>query len=290
MADNWLVNPVTGLSTVTTFAGKEIAAVQYPKVLLYDSAGNELLKAEDAPHASGDMGIQALGVRKDTAAATAGTDGDYMPAIFDATGRQWVNTELPDAAALGDAMGNPTAPMVGAALLGYDCANYARLRTTGWNGDGLGSLWALAVGALGHTWNGVSVDRQRGNVEGTLLASAARTATLNSGNQTNHNSQGVIVILNVTAASGSGGLTVTIWGIDPVTGSSYQVTDAPTAILATGRYAYELCPGSSAAAVTGSAARVRQRTSARLPRTWYAEVAHGDATSYTYSLGYALLV
>lgn len=44
-------------------------------------------KAEDAVHSAGDTGVMALGVRKDTAAATAGNDGDYQPAIFDANGR-----------------------------------------------------------------------------------------------------------------------------------------------------------------------------------------------------------
>jgi hypothetical protein len=46
---------------------------------------------EDAVHASGDTGTMALTVRKDSAAATAGTDGDYQPPITDALGRLWVN-------------------------------------------------------------------------------------------------------------------------------------------------------------------------------------------------------
>lgn len=47
-------------------------------------------KAEDAVHASGDVGVMALGVRKDTAAAVA-ADGDYIPVIVDSTGRLWVH-------------------------------------------------------------------------------------------------------------------------------------------------------------------------------------------------------
>lgn len=46
-----------------------------------------LTKAEDAAHSSGDRGIQTLAVRKDTAAALAGTDGDYAPLEVDANGR-----------------------------------------------------------------------------------------------------------------------------------------------------------------------------------------------------------
>lgn len=44
-------------------------------------------KAEDAAHASGDTGVMSLCVRQDTAAALAGTDGDYIPCSTDANGR-----------------------------------------------------------------------------------------------------------------------------------------------------------------------------------------------------------
>ena len=50
-----------------------------------------LEKAEDAAHTTADKGIMALAVRKDTAAALAGTDGDYIPLIVDASGQAWVN-------------------------------------------------------------------------------------------------------------------------------------------------------------------------------------------------------
>jgi hypothetical protein len=49
------------------------------------------IKAEDAAHTTGDKGIMGLSVRSDTAAATAGTDGDYQPLITDATGKLHVN-------------------------------------------------------------------------------------------------------------------------------------------------------------------------------------------------------
>ena len=48
---------------------------------------DNLVLAEDAAHASGDPGVQSLAVRKDTAAALAGTDGDYTPLISDSSGR-----------------------------------------------------------------------------------------------------------------------------------------------------------------------------------------------------------
>lgn len=50
--------------------------------------------AEDAIHSSGDAGTMALVVRKDVAAALAGTDGDYTALITDASGRLWCNATL----------------------------------------------------------------------------------------------------------------------------------------------------------------------------------------------------
>lgn len=54
------------------------------------TGATNLGKAEDAVHASGDTGVMALGVRKDTAASLAGTDGDYTAPIFGASGHQHV--------------------------------------------------------------------------------------------------------------------------------------------------------------------------------------------------------
>lgn len=50
-----------------------------------------IAKAEDAAHSSGDVGVPALTVRQDTAAALSGTDADYQPLITDSSGRLHVN-------------------------------------------------------------------------------------------------------------------------------------------------------------------------------------------------------
>jgi hypothetical protein len=42
---------------------------------------------EDEAHSTGDAGVMALAVRRDTAAASSGTDGDYEPLQTDDTGR-----------------------------------------------------------------------------------------------------------------------------------------------------------------------------------------------------------
>ena len=56
------------------------------------TAAASLGKAEDNPHTSGDVGVMLLAVRTDTAAARAGTDGDYAPLEVDASGRLWVSS------------------------------------------------------------------------------------------------------------------------------------------------------------------------------------------------------
>ncbi len=53
--------------------------------------GNLTGFAEDAGHSSGDVGIQALGVRKNEPAALAGADADYTPLITDASGALWTH-------------------------------------------------------------------------------------------------------------------------------------------------------------------------------------------------------
>ena len=61
-------------------------------------AATSLGKAEDAAHASGNVGVQILSVRQDTAAALGGTDADYQPLITDASGR--LHVIEPSAAAI----------------------------------------------------------------------------------------------------------------------------------------------------------------------------------------------
>lgn len=55
------------------------------------TAANNLGKAEDAAHTTGDVGVFNLAVRSDTAASTGTTDGDYSALITSSTGRLWVS-------------------------------------------------------------------------------------------------------------------------------------------------------------------------------------------------------
>lgn len=70
-------------------SGVDIGDVDVTSVVPGTGA-TSLGKAEDAAHTSGDTGVMALAVRKDTATALAGTDGDYSALETDASGRLWV--------------------------------------------------------------------------------------------------------------------------------------------------------------------------------------------------------
>lgn len=64
------------------------------------------VKLEDDVAASGDPGITALTVRRDTAATSAGTDGDYATLNTDNTGRLWVRIGNTDSLTPGTAAAN----------------------------------------------------------------------------------------------------------------------------------------------------------------------------------------
>lgn len=71
-------------------SGVDIGDVDVTSVIPGTSA-TSLGKAEDDAHVTGDVGVMMLTVRKNTAAATSGSDGDYQPPITDTNGKMWVN-------------------------------------------------------------------------------------------------------------------------------------------------------------------------------------------------------
>ena len=86
MADNVAVTEGSGKIIKTEDEG----GFQYQVIKLAASGSGtteNLSKAEDSAHASGNHGIMALTVRQDTAAALSGTNADYQPLITDANGR-----------------------------------------------------------------------------------------------------------------------------------------------------------------------------------------------------------
>lgn len=118
-----------------------------------------------------------------------------------------------------------------------------------------------------------------GNLSGTLLASASRTAaTVTSADQTNNNWRGIHLITNVSAYVG-GNYTPKIQGKDPVSGNYYDILVGPP-ISATGMTVMKIYPG--IAAVTSAAA------ADFLPRVWRVSISGASTPSMTFSVGFFL--
>lgn len=120
MADNVTVDNA-GLSDYVVSAeeladGSQVQNVQL--VTVSGTAKTDLGKAEDAVHASGDIGIQVLAVRKDSAAALAGTDGDYIPLTTDSSGRLHIAALPAGAESIGSVSVLAVTPGTGATNLG----------------------------------------------------------------------------------------------------------------------------------------------------------------------------
>lgn len=145
------------------------------------------------------------------------------------------------------------------------------------NYDGNGaSFLSLVTTAYGLTFNGVTWDRQRPNYSSTILASAARTASTNSADQTNYNGRGVRLSIDVTAVTGTASITVTIKSKDSVSGV-YSTILASAAISTVSHVELTVYPGLPATANVSA--------NAILSRTWRVEVTNANADSITYSVG-----
>jgi hypothetical protein len=117
------------------------------------------------------------------------------------------------------------------------------------------------------------------------VASAARTSGYIGPTHTNlMGHKGILIYLNITAASGTGGLQVVLENLAPVSGQWAAANTTPTAITTATFQKYLIYVGSTA---TNSSAS--QQSSGPLARNWRLHVFVGDSSSYTYSLGYTLL-
>jgi hypothetical protein len=123
-----------------------------------------------------------------------------------------------------------------------------------------------------------------GNVDITVLASAARTTTTASAEFANYSGRGGIFVLDLTAFVTAASLTLNVQGKDVTSGKYYNILTATT-VTATGTFVYEIFPGSSAAAGAG----VTARQASVLPAVFRANITHGNANSHTYSVGVSLL-
>jgi hypothetical protein len=180
-------------------------------------------------------------------------DGVATLVTADATGVQ-VNTELPTAAALADNLGNPTTPLIGACLLEWD-----------------GTQWVRKAGAI----------------KGPALALAARTAQATAALTKPRGYTGIMLFIRVTVA-GTSNLTPFIQATDPVSGSNDTMYNFGN-ITTTGVFQAMMYPSAGATPVSGSALSPAGTASFPCPEDIVVGIAKGDASSWTYSLGYCWL-
>jgi hypothetical protein len=112
-----------------------------------------------------------------------------------------------------------------------------------------------------------------------LLASAARTASTATIKFTDRDARIVRLYLNVTVATGTGGLQPQIRGYDAISGNAVALTTGGSAIVGTGTYVYEMGLAEGTAA-----GNVKECVLRPLPTIWDVNVVAGDSSSYTYSL------
>lgn len=127
----------------------------------------------------------------------------------------------------------------------------------------------------------MSITEDSINNEGVALASAVRAGTTNSADFTNYRARGILLYFNVTVVPGTDTVQCVLQYKDPASGL-YMNAHAPTAVSTTGLRVYSTYPGAGAGNLTAG-------VSIPVPRTWRVSVVHSAGTSFTYSVGYALI-
>ena len=149
--------------------------------------------------------------------------------------------------------------------------------------EGLANPTALRHLAFGMTWNGATWDREMGNVDGTALADATRTAgTVEGADIINYNHRGAHVVIQ--RSNGNAHLVLRIQAKDELSDAYYNLVTTAT-LSGTGAAAFKIYPGISAGAAVlagGSANDV-------LPRTWRVTVVPSTSPTAAYGVGYSLI-
>jgi len=171
-------------------------------------------------------------------------------------------------------------------LMGYNGSTFDRLRSGANNADGVAAetLGLLKAQASNYLWNETGWDRARPNTKLSVLASAERTASADSGDLTNQNARGLHLQVNVTSITATPSVVVKIQGKDEESGAYYDLleTDAITDVTGTGIYIFKVYPG-----LTPIANAVANDI---LPRTFKVTTTHGDTDGMTYSIGASLVL
>jgi len=153
--------------------------------------------------------------------------------------------------------------------------------------DALTTVHGATYGiACKYGFGGTYWERWRNNTAATVLASATRTTSGASSDQTNFNARGIIVFVKVTAVSGtSPTLDVAVQAKDPTTGYYKDILRIPQ-FTTTGTLTGVLYPGA-----TDAAALFEAENNVPLPRKWRIGYTIGGTNpSFTFSVGVSYIV
>jgi len=227
-----------------------------------DDGGNVLSVDDGASSLTVDDGAISLTVDGSVIVSSVTTGTIDVGAVsgtvtVDATGQGDVpvDSELPAAAALADAVSNPTVPKVGAAQLLY-------------NATTVNSNW----------------DRERNNWAEWPFPSLQRTAS-SWVQLINYNARGAYIVVNITGIGLNQSLTVSAQLYD-YDGAGAEASDqqetiwASAALTPTGRHTYLIYPGAGAAAQD-----VVATVSYPIPRLWNVSATLNNSEPITFSIG-----
>lgn len=201
---------------------------------------------------------------------------------YDPTGAVWNRITInPNAAGVSpnnSALVNTLA--ITALLYGRNGAASSEITANASFSDNFASATLLEIQNFNTLFNGVSSDRQRGNVDSAasiLTLTAQAPGTVTSTDQTNFNGRGVKLGINITADSaGTALVVVTIQGKDIVSGQYYTILTSAS-IAAVGFSTLTVYP---AITVTANVA-----ASDILPRTWRVSVTVSGAGTASATVG-----
>ncbi len=118
------------------------------------------------------------------------------------------------------------------------------------------------------------------NFDVVLLASAPRTANIQSDQQENLDAAGIIMLLTITSGSATGGLMPQIRILNLATGVDEIITSIPVPVRAIGTYSYHFYPGANRRQIA-----CYFSSGIRVPRFWRLQMTADDASPITYSVG-----
>lgn len=250
------------------------------------------VRARVSAYTSGTITVTGRAIPVDRAnksvalANVEGTPGQAAPAKGAVTGGMYSATPL----TLADGqMSRTQMDAKGNTLVGIRGSNGSEPSVLGLAGDLVAANYnGLTVNAVLRATDGLNLSVWRNNTEGTLLASAARTASVQGPTQTNHNARGVLITINVTAnPGGAETLTLNLMVHDPVSGNNNTgIAVLATVAASNGVYRLLVYPGAS-----GTPNGTTNKAYAlAVPRTWSPYVAHSGSSSWTYSVGFQYIV